>query len=91
MTVEQFQQFIDDAAYSSAEKPEQWRGVDTRYSPTPDCPVNSVNWFDAVLFCNWLSTKERRKPAYARTGKKWKCMDDENKEDECDTWPVISA
>jgi len=28
VTVRQFQQFIDDAAYSSAEKPEQWRGVD---------------------------------------------------------------
>jgi formylglycine-generating enzyme required for sulfatase activity len=27
-------------------------------SPEDDCPVNSVTWFDAVRYCNWLSQQE---------------------------------
>jgi len=67
VTVEQYGRFIDDAAYPPGEKPEQWPGA---ISPMPDCPVNNVNWFDAILFCNWLSAKEGCKPAYERTGEK---------------------
>jgi formylglycine-generating enzyme required for sulfatase activity len=29
-----------------------------------------VNWYDAVLFCNWSSRKCGLKPCYSRTGKK---------------------
>jgi formylglycine-generating enzyme required for sulfatase activity len=33
-----------------------------------------VNWFDAILFCNWLSHKESRKPAYLKTDNgEWRC------------------
>jgi formylglycine-generating enzyme required for sulfatase activity len=28
------------------------------YSPTPDCPGNSVSWYDAAAYCNWLSYGE---------------------------------
>ncbi|MFM7918914.1 MAG: formylglycine-generating enzyme family protein, partial [Planctomycetaceae bacterium] len=28
------------------------------YSPTPDSPVNSVAWYDAAAYCNWLSEQE---------------------------------
>jgi formylglycine-generating enzyme required for sulfatase activity len=28
------------------------------YSPAGDYPVNLVNWYDAVAYCNWLSKKE---------------------------------
>jgi formylglycine-generating enzyme required for sulfatase activity len=34
--------------------------------------IADVNWFDAVLFCNWLSQKEGRQPCYKRTGEKQK-------------------
>ncbi len=29
------------------------------YSPTPDCPIHSVDWFDAARYCRWLSEKEK--------------------------------
>jgi serine/threonine protein kinase/formylglycine-generating enzyme required for sulfatase activity len=31
-------------------------------------PVDSVNWFDAIEFCNKLSAKEQRPPYYLRDG-----------------------
>jgi eukaryotic-like serine/threonine-protein kinase len=31
---------------------------DETVAPTADCPVNSVTWFDAVAYCNWLSKQE---------------------------------
>jgi formylglycine-generating enzyme required for sulfatase activity len=28
------------------------------YSPTADSPMNTVTWYDAAAFCNWLSEQE---------------------------------
>ena len=76
ISVGQFQEFISDAKYPNAEKPEKWPGVDAKISPTPDHPVQQANWYDAVLFCNWLSRKawhamsgpgRRRKPGMWNT------------------------
>jgi formylglycine-generating enzyme required for sulfatase activity len=64
VTVQQFRQFMDDPA---AEKPSNWPGPNLALSPTADCPVTNVSWFDALLFCNWLSKRENRQRCYERT------------------------
>ncbi len=89
VTVEQFQRFVDDADYAAVDKPEGWQAQSLpwkQYSPTPDCPVVSANWFDAVLYCNWLSTREGRKACYERTGEKQKLKNYDNREAEYDVW-----
>jgi len=86
ISVGQFQQFISDANYPNGEKPEKWQGANAQFSPTPDNPVQRVNWYDAVLFCNWLSRKEGRMPCYERTGKKEKL--EQNVEH--DAWRLVA-
>ncbi len=46
VTAEQFLRFRKGHEY---EKP---------YALTGDCPVNSVSWYDAAAYCNWLSEQE---------------------------------
>jgi serine/threonine protein kinase/formylglycine-generating enzyme required for sulfatase activity len=39
--------------------------VNKRTSPDKNCPVNSVSWYDAAAYCNWLSEQEGIKdPCY---------------------------
>jgi serine/threonine protein kinase len=33
-------------------------GVNGDVAPTEDCPIISVNWYDAAAYCNWLSEQE---------------------------------
>jgi formylglycine-generating enzyme required for sulfatase activity len=46
VTLEQFLRFRKDHRYEK------------EYAPTTDCPVNSVSWYDAAAYCNWLSEQE---------------------------------
>ncbi len=69
------------------EKPKSWRGAATDYSPIERYPVQSVNWYDAVLFCNWLSHQEGLTPCYKRTGEKDK--DSEGVPTKYDAWRLI--
>ena len=32
--------------------------VHQQFSPTEDCPMNNVSWFDAASYCRWLSEQE---------------------------------
>ncbi|MEO2024351.1 MAG: formylglycine-generating enzyme family protein [Fuerstiella sp.] len=70
VTRAQFQQFMDDPEYPDTEKPTDWEGSYELYSPTEQHPVQQVSWYDAVLFCNWLSGKEDLMPCYERAGEK---------------------
>ncbi len=65
----QFELFMNDPNYDSAEKPAGWKGVDQKVSPTPDHPVQNVGWYDALMYCNWLSLREGLQPRYMRTGR----------------------
>ncbi len=38
-------------------------------SRDPLSPITAVSWYDAVLFCNWLSRQEGREPCYVKSGK----------------------
>jgi formylglycine-generating enzyme required for sulfatase activity len=31
---------------------------DKKYSSSGDCPMNSVTWYEAAMYCNWLSEQE---------------------------------
>jgi formylglycine-generating enzyme required for sulfatase activity len=46
VTVEQFLKFRPNQFYTK------------QYSPTSDHPINTVTWFDAAAYCNWLSKQE---------------------------------
>jgi serine/threonine protein kinase/formylglycine-generating enzyme required for sulfatase activity len=59
-----FQQFVADPSTQAKSKPSDWTGADLSNSPTIGHPVQNVNWYDAILFCNWLSRKEGRAACY---------------------------
>jgi|GEM_PF-3850688 len=70
----QFEQFINDAKYAASEKPADWKGFDVQISPTADHSAQRVSWYDAVLYCNWLSLHEGFLPCYERTGSEEKSI-----------------
>jgi formylglycine-generating enzyme required for sulfatase activity len=69
--VDLFQQWLEDPDCPPEQKPragkQEFLGG---ASPTGDCPVAGISWFDAVLFCNWLSRREGRHECYTLTRQK---------------------
>jgi formylglycine-generating enzyme required for sulfatase activity len=51
VTVAQFRAFVEDSGYEPRDS-DSLRGVDNH-------PVRSVNWYDALAYCNWLTQKLR--------------------------------
>jgi hypothetical protein len=60
----QFQKFMDDPDYPKEDKPDQ---EFSELYPLQPC---KVDWYAAVLFCNWLSRKEGFAPCYELSGTK---------------------
>ena len=85
VTVGQFQQFLND---KDAEKPDKPEEIAQSNTGDPSLPVVSVNWYDAVMFCNWLSRQEGRDPCYVKEGKE-QIRDYQNKIQEYDAWKLI--
>jgi formylglycine-generating enzyme required for sulfatase activity len=52
VTVQQFRKFYKDFFGEDHED------YSKDYSPTPDCPVNAVTWYEAAAYCNWLSKQD---------------------------------
>ncbi len=65
VTVAQFEEFID---HPYADKLGDWRKP-TASRVNKDHPVELVSWYDAIMFCNWLSEQENLTPCYRRNGK----------------------
>jgi serine/threonine protein kinase/formylglycine-generating enzyme required for sulfatase activity len=64
-----FQQFVHDPDCPAEKKPRLWGRPTRIIYPTRDCPAGQMSWVDAILFCNWLSRKEDRRPYYSRSTK----------------------
>ena len=84
----QFEQFVNDAGNPAAEKPADWSGVEVTISPTAGHPAQQVSWYDAVMYCNWLSLHEGRTASYERTGTKTKEKNNYD-ETEYDAWRIV--
>jgi serine/threonine protein kinase/formylglycine-generating enzyme required for sulfatase activity len=83
----QFESFMADAKYEF-EKPTDWPGVDTDISPTSGHPAQGVSWYDAVMYCNWLSRRDGKPPAYRKTGKQEKSGP---REELYDQWELVGG
>jgi formylglycine-generating enzyme required for sulfatase activity len=62
VTVEQFQRFLDDnpeikARFAYAGDPDRMSQVLKRFSPDAGGPQIAVTWYEAAMYCNWLSKK----------------------------------
>ena len=53
VTVEQYRRFARDFPKFGVDQ-----GYLAKFSPHPDGPIISVNWFEAAAYCNWLSKQE---------------------------------
>lgn len=69
-----FQRFVDDPDYPNEQKPTDWEGASVARSPSLDHPVQQVSWVDAVLFCNWLSSKDGLTPRYKGSAFAWELI-----------------
>jgi len=62
LTVDQYQVFVK-------ENPGVDHAESDRASPHPNGPMNEVNWYHAVAYCNWLSRKENLPECYQANGR----------------------
>ena len=63
VTTGQFQRFLDanrevKARFTYAENPERMARVLQTFSPDPNGPQIAVTWYEAAMYCNWLSRQE---------------------------------
>ena len=80
-----FGEFLKD---KDAEKPEKPEEISQFQTGDPSLPVVSVSWYDAVMFCNWLSRQEGRDLCYQKDGKE-QIRGYDNKTKEYDAWKLI--
>jgi|JI9StandDraft_1071089.scaffolds.fasta_scaffold00188_22 serine/threonine protein kinase/tetratricopeptide (TPR) repeat protein len=91
VTRRDFETFLNDTGYDGEKPKDTEEGrPDQDFSPTPDHPAQRVSWYGAVMYCNWLSRREGRTPAYRSIGKQ-KIKDLLDKEIEVDQWEQVNG
>ena len=63
VTIRQFQRFLDDnpavkARFVYGDDPNRMAHVLRTFSPDQDGPQIAVTWYEAAMYCNWLSQRE---------------------------------
>jgi formylglycine-generating enzyme required for sulfatase activity len=63
VTVEEFQRFLDAnpdvrRRHVYPDNPDRMAQVLARMSPDPDSPRIAVTWYEAAMYCNWLSRRD---------------------------------
>jgi len=63
VTVAQFRRFLDahpevESRHGYTDDPSRMDKVMRQFSPDPDSPQIAVTWYEAAMFCNWLSQRE---------------------------------
>jgi formylglycine-generating enzyme required for sulfatase activity len=85
VTAGQFLEFLSDPQAERPEKPDE---IIQGNQGDPSLPAVNVSWYDAVLFCNWLSGQEGLRPCYEKDGKEQiKYYDDTIRE--YDRWNLV--
>ena len=64
VTVAQFRRFLDanpeaKRGYQYPNAPTRMAEVLARFSPDDDGPAIAVTWYEAAMYCNWLSAREK--------------------------------
>lgn len=82
VSVGKFREFTDDNGYPAFNKPVNREGIDVTASPAHFGPtgreidwsdnmaVQQVNWYDAIMYCNWLSNREGYVSCYEKIAEK---------------------
>jgi serine/threonine protein kinase len=91
---------VTRAQYNEFIHATKYQGIKTRYSNNAvdysrengsanlDLPAVNLNWYDALMYCNWLSSKENLTPVYKSVGKKQVVTYRGEEKYEVDDWEI---
>lgn len=91
---------VTRAQYNEFIQATKYQGIKTRYSNSAvdyssengsakmDFPAVNLNWYDALVYCNWLSSKENLNPVYKSVGKRQVVTYDGEEKYEVNDWEI---
>ncbi len=71
VTVKEWKEFLNDVAVPfnwDLEESHSFDGKLKDLMPEEDCPIQGMNWYYAVAYCNWLSKRDGFRPCYRVKG-----------------------
>lgn len=72
VTVKEWKEFLHDIALPYNWDLEESIAFDGKLKdlmPEEDCPIQGMNWYYAIAYCNWLSERDGFRPCYRFKGK----------------------